>query len=77
MHSAQWYVDNDIDIRLSRRVVSIDRSAEIVSLSDDAVVRYDTRLLATGSKPRLLHGPGSDHDGVLYLRTLPDLPRLI
>ncbi len=37
---------------------------------------YDKLLLATGASPRRLNFPGSDHDQVLYLRTLGDSGRL-
>ena len=39
-------------------------------------VSYDKLLLATGASPRRLNFPGSDHDEVLYLRTLADSDRL-
>ena len=40
--------------------------------SEDADLRYDSLLIATGSTPRRLTLPGSDLDGVQYLRRLED-----
>ena len=72
VHDADWYRDNDIDLRLSSRVRRIDRFASEVVLGDAERVHYDRLLVATGSEPRRLTAPGSDLDGVLYLRNLAD-----
>lgn len=72
VHDADWYRDNDIDLRLSTRVRRIDRFASEVVLGDAERVHYDRLLLATGSEPRRLNVPGADLEGVLYLRNLAD-----
>src|SRR5690625_1102010 len=72
VHDADWYRDNDIDLRRSTAVNQIDRSASEVVTGDGERVRYDRLLLATGSEPRRLDVPGADVGGVLYLRNLGD-----
>jgi 3-phenylpropionate/trans-cinnamate dioxygenase ferredoxin reductase component len=76
VHSRSWYAENDVDLRTGIRAESIDRAAATVTLNDGSTVTYDRLLLTTGSSPRRLDVPGSDLDGVLYLRTLPDADRL-
>ncbi len=72
----EWYADNDVDLRLGNRVVRLDREARRVVLAGGDAVEYHKLLLATGSSPRTLPVPGSDLDGVHYLRTLADSDRL-
>jgi 3-phenylpropionate/trans-cinnamate dioxygenase ferredoxin reductase subunit len=76
VHEADFYEDHDIDIRLGRLVESIDTRAREVSLDDGERVRFDSCLIATGSAPRRLTIPGSDLEGVYYLRDLADADRL-
>ncbi|CAN8139990.1 hypothetical protein THIOSC15_1980042 [uncultured Thiomicrorhabdus sp.] len=44
-----FYEENNIDIRLNRKVVSIDREAKTVTVDDGSVQDYDRLVLATGS----------------------------
>jgi 3-phenylpropionate/trans-cinnamate dioxygenase ferredoxin reductase component len=76
VHDSAWYRDNEIDLRLGTRVVSVDPAAHTVGLPDDATVKYDKLLLATGSRSRRLPIPGSDAAGVYYLRTFEDASAL-
>ena len=72
IHSAQWYTDHDIDLRLGTRVTEIDRAAHEVRTAQGETLGYDKLLLATGSSPRRLEVPGADLPGVHYLRTVAD-----
>jgi 3-phenylpropionate/trans-cinnamate dioxygenase ferredoxin reductase component len=76
VHSAQWYADNDVDLRAGVRATSIDRDSQAVVLADGSRLTYDRLLLATGSRPRRLSVPGADLGNVLSLRTLADSQRL-
>jgi NADPH-dependent 2,4-dienoyl-CoA reductase/sulfur reductase-like enzyme len=72
VHSADWYGEHDVDLRLETRVTEVDRQARQVHMADGSQVGYDRLLLSTGSSPRRLRVPGADLDGVLYLRTVRD-----
>lgn len=69
---ASFYDALDVDFRLGQRVTSIDRDAgEVVTETGDQIA-YDSLFLATGGRVRRLELPGSDLDGIHYLRTLED-----
>jgi 3-phenylpropionate/trans-cinnamate dioxygenase ferredoxin reductase subunit len=72
VHEESWYADNDVELRLGSAAVGVHRDDKTVELENDDLVHYDKLLLATGSSPRRLHVPGSDLDGVLYLRRVGD-----
>jgi 3-phenylpropionate/trans-cinnamate dioxygenase ferredoxin reductase subunit len=61
-----FYEMQRIDL-LTARVAAIDRVARRVTLDSGERVEYDTLVLATGARNRLL-----PHEGVFYLRTLPE-----
>lgn len=72
VQNSDWYRDNDVDLRLGSRVSSLDAAGHTVGLPDGTTARYDKLLLATGSAARRPPIPGSDADGVHYLRTYED-----
>lgn len=73
---ASWYREHDIDLRLNTTVKTIDRAAHAVGYQDGKHEHYDKLLLATGSASRRPPLPGSDSDGVHYLRTVEDAAAL-
>jgi 3-phenylpropionate/trans-cinnamate dioxygenase ferredoxin reductase subunit len=62
-----------IELRLGTRAVAIDRAARLVRLRSGDTVPYDTLVLATGSRPRMLAIAGADHPRVRTLRAIDDL----
>ncbi len=76
MKQADWYRDNDIDVRVNTRAEAIDRNARQVIVAGADPVPYDALVLATGSRPRRLDVPGVDLDGVFDLRSLADADRV-
>jgi 3-phenylpropionate/trans-cinnamate dioxygenase ferredoxin reductase subunit len=72
VHDDGYYEGNDIELRTSTEVESIDPDASEVVLAGGERIGYDRLLLTTGSEPRRLSVPGSDLDGILYLRTVAD-----
>ncbi len=69
VHPEAWYAENSIDLRTGVRALAVDPETRTLALSDETALTYDKLLLATGSAPRKLKVPGSDLDGVHYLRT--------
>ncbi|ODR11454.1 pyridine nucleotide-disulfide oxidoreductase [Mycolicibacillus koreensis] len=76
VHPAEWYRDNDIDLRLGVRAEALDPGEHTVRLADGTAISYDKLLLATGSRSRRPPIPGSDATGVHYLRTVDDAAAL-
>jgi NADPH-dependent 2,4-dienoyl-CoA reductase/sulfur reductase-like enzyme len=76
VHDEGWYAEHDVDLRLGVTVTEVDRAARQVHTAGGETVSYDRLLLATGASPRRLPVPGSDLDGVLYLRRVADSERL-
>jgi 3-phenylpropionate/trans-cinnamate dioxygenase ferredoxin reductase subunit len=76
VHHKTWYAEHDVDLRLGVTATGLDLQAGRVLTSDGASVRYDSLLIATGSRPRRLALPGSDLNGVFYLRRLDDSDRI-
>jgi len=72
VHTAEFYAEHGIELRTSTPVQAIDTAARELALDSGERVGFDRLLLTTGAGPRRLHLPGSDLDGVLYLRELKD-----
>lgn len=75
LKAQKWYDDNGIELRLGETAREIDTSAQRVLL-DAGAVNYDSLILATGSRPRILDMPGADAGNVMYLRSLADVDRI-
>jgi NADPH-dependent 2,4-dienoyl-CoA reductase/sulfur reductase-like enzyme len=67
-----FYVEQRIDLILSRRVSSIDPVKRSVRLDDGSERTYGSLLLATGADPVRLPIPGAEGDQVRYLRSFAD-----
>jgi len=65
LRPAAFYETNRIELRMGRRVESIDRQSRRVTLAGGGDVPYEYLVLATGCRNRELPGV----DGVCYLRT--------
>ena len=72
VHDEDFYGEQQIELRLGRTAESLDTARRELELDGGERMRYDRLLLATGAEPRRLSIPGSDLDGVLYLRSVED-----
>ena len=72
MHEEGWYAGHQVDLRPGVTATAIDRAAHRVDLDNGEAVSYERLLLTPGSHPRVLQVPGTDLDGVHYLRTASD-----
>ncbi|QGK72493.1 NAD(P)/FAD-dependent oxidoreductase [Allosaccharopolyspora coralli] len=76
VHTGQWYDEHDVDVQLGVRADAVNTGSHEVVLADGSVLGYDKLVLATGSRPRRLHVPGTDARGVHFLRRVADTDRL-
>lgn len=70
------YRKNEIDVRTDTRIISINRRTRTLVTTDGEVIKYDAAVLATGSRPRALHLPGTDQVELTPLRSLADAIRI-
>lgn len=61
-----------IDLILETRVHAIDRHARKLSINGNTMLDFDKLFIGTGSHARRLALPGSNLDGVCYLRSIRD-----
>ena len=72
---AQWYAENDVDLRLGTRVTALDPARHVV-VTEAGEQPYAQLVLATGARVRrlaLADGSGAE---VAYLRTIADSDRI-
>jgi 3-phenylpropionate/trans-cinnamate dioxygenase ferredoxin reductase component len=72
LRPAEFYRDQDIELRLDAAVAALDPVAARLRLHDGSTLAYDVAVLATGARPKRLPVPGSELPGVHTLRTLED-----
>lgn len=77
LNDLAWYERHDIDLRLNRRVVKIDRVRRLVIADDGTQARYDRLLIATGSSPFILPIPGNTLEGVIGYRDIGHTRQMI
>ena len=76
VHEQSFYAENEIELWTSIRVTGVDTGLHELLLEGDQRLGYDRLLLATGAIPRRLDVPGTELDGIHYLRTLADSERI-
>jgi 3-phenylpropionate/trans-cinnamate dioxygenase ferredoxin reductase subunit len=69
VHPEEFYAEKDIELRPSTQARAIDLGAREIQLEGGDALAYSKLLLAPGAEPRVLPLPGSDLEGVRYLRT--------
>lgn len=75
IESAEWFEENNVELRLATTVKSLDRDRRVVE-TEDGEVLYDSLVLATGSEPIRIPIPGADDPEILVMRTLENSERL-
>ncbi len=74
IRAEEWYRENDIELLLGTRGVSIDVDSSAIETDREGTVPYDHLLVATGGRARRL--PGFEGDRILHLRTRDDSEEL-
>lgn len=72
LRPAEFYQEQNIDVRLATQVVGIDPAQRQLQLSDGSRLAYGALLLATGAEPVRLDLPGAHLPHVHVLRTQAD-----
>ncbi|MFZ2467201.1 MAG: NAD(P)/FAD-dependent oxidoreductase, partial [Parvibaculum sedimenti] len=67
-----WYDDNQVELVSGTKVSAFDLRGRKLELASGWSIDVDGVLLATGARARRLDVPGSQLDGVHYLRTMDD-----
>jgi 3-phenylpropionate/trans-cinnamate dioxygenase ferredoxin reductase subunit len=65
---AEWWQEQNIELMLRTSVTALDLDSRIATLSNRDAVSFEKALLATGANVRRLNVPGSELEGIHYLR---------
>lgn len=68
----EWYINNNIDIKLAQWVKEINTSTKIVILESGEEISYDKLILANGSRNSVLPIKGIEKKNVFTLRNIKD-----
>ena len=71
-----FYAEHGIEMILGTRVARVDAVERAVELDDHRRIRFDSLLLATGARNRVLSTPGAELEGIYRLRTIHDADRI-
>jgi len=72
-----WYKENDVELYLNDKAVSIDTEAKTVTGASGKTIPYDACVMATGSFPFVPPIPGKQRPGVFVYRTIEDLESML
>jgi 3-phenylpropionate/trans-cinnamate dioxygenase ferredoxin reductase subunit len=67
---AEWYEEQKVEALTKVSAMKLDLDARTAKLSNREEVAFGSLLLATGANVRRLNVPGSELEGIHYLRTL-------
>ena len=73
LNTPAWYAQNQITLHAGDTVEHIDRQRRIVRARSGVEVAYERLLIATGSKPFIIPGPGHTLPGVIAFRDIEDV----
>jgi nitrite reductase (NADH) large subunit len=78
INDVDWYLRNQITLRLGLRIIGIDAKKHAVTADDGGTARYDKLIIATGSSAFVPPIPGvEDRPNVFVFRTLEDTKRIL
>ena len=66
----EWYEEQQIEALTRVSAMKLDPSERVVTLSNRQTVSFDQALVATGANVKRLNVPGSELEGIHYLRAL-------
>ena len=72
LQKREWYDDNNVNLYIGSKIISIDTDKRVVKLFDDGLISYTKLLLAGGSSNNKPSISGIEKSGIYTLRTLQD-----
>ena len=72
VHAQDLYAEQQIELLTGHAAIELDTTTNSLVLDDGRSLSFDKLLLTTGAAPRPISVPGSELEGVHYLRTLAD-----
>jgi 3-phenylpropionate/trans-cinnamate dioxygenase ferredoxin reductase subunit len=66
----EWYAEQEVELMMRTSVTALDLNQRTAKLSNKEEVEFDKLLLSTGANVRRLNVPGTELQGLHYLRTL-------
>lgn len=70
LHPPEWFADREIEVLTRVSALKLDLESRTLKLSNKEEVAFGEALVATGANVRRLNVPGSELEGIHYLRTL-------
>lgn len=77
INDQEFYDKHGIELKLGDRVTDVDFDSRALETEGGDRIQYDNLLITTGARVRRLDVPGADLEGVLYLRDVDDVRRII
>ena len=72
MKTQDFYDQNNVTVKISTKVQSLDRKEKMIHLSKGVDLPYENLVLATGSRVRQLEVEGSGLKNINFLRSIND-----
>lgn len=80
LRTEDFYAENGIQVLTGTRITDITLDEEgpggVAATANQGALPFTRLALTTGSRPRKLNLPGTDLDGICYLRDIPDARNL-
>ncbi|MBQ7084287.1 MAG: FAD-dependent oxidoreductase [Anaerotignum sp.] len=73
---AEWYKENNVDLRLNSKVEKLDAEKKEVILTDGSVFSYDKCIYALGSSSFIPPFKGKDLPEVISIRSIKDVEKV-
>jgi nitrite reductase (NADH) large subunit len=72
IHQANWFAEQNIDLKLGSDVAEILLDRQSVRLRDNTILSYDKLIITMGAHPFIPPFPGAAREGLVSVRTIRD-----
>ncbi|XP_076337214.1 apoptosis-inducing factor 3-like isoform X2 [Tachypleus tridentatus] len=69
LRNQDWYKDANVEVQYEKEVTAVDGEKKVISSKDGSIISYDSLMIATGGRPRILDVPGKNLEFICQLRT--------